>query len=158
MSTLSPLSSRQYQPASLPVANQQTDSKNLRAGNSSLMEKAQNDLVSLSKNGIDLQQRVESLGNSTVDLAQNLLGSFAQQMFGDAGKGATVSFNSVSLESSSSFAAGVQQSQGANGTTFILTTRDQRQLSRVTRTLQLGEGRLLATPAATNRTPFRIQT
>ncbi|KQW93739.1 hypothetical protein ASC94_14230 [Massilia sp. Root418] len=117
MSNLSPLSSRQYQPASLPVANQQTDSKNLRAGNSSLLEKAQNDLVSLSKNGIDLQQRVESLGNSTVDLAQNLLGSFAQQMFGDAGKGATISFDSVSLESSSSFAAGVQQSQGANGTT-----------------------------------------
>ena len=81
------------------------------------MEKAQNDLVSLSKNGIDLQQRVESLGNSTVDLAQNLLGSFAQQLFGDAGKGATVSFDSVSLDTSSSFAAGVQQSQGANGTT-----------------------------------------
>ena len=116
MSTLSPLSSRQFQPASLPVANQQTD-KNLRAGNSSLLEKAQNDMVSLSKNGIDLQQRVESLGNSTVDLAQNLLGSFAQQLFGDAGKGATVSFDSVSLESSASFAAGVQQSQGPNGTT-----------------------------------------
>lgn len=47
--------------------------------------------------------------------------------------------------------------QGANGTTFILTTRDQRQLSRVTRTLQLAEGRLLATPTSTNRTPSRIQ-
>lgn len=117
MSTLSPLSSRQYQPASLPVANQQTDSKNARVGKSSLMEKAQNDLVSLSKNGVDLQQRVESLGHSTVDLAQNLLGSFAQQLFGDSAKGATVSFDSVSLESSSTFAAGVQQSQGANGTT-----------------------------------------
>jgi hypothetical protein len=50
-----------------------------------------------------------------VDLAQNLLGSFAQQLFGDSAKGATVSFDSVSLESSSSFAAGVQQSQGAGG-------------------------------------------
>ena len=115
MSTISPLSSRQLQPASLSLANQQTDSKNLRVGNSSLLEKAQNDLVSLSKNGIDLQQRVDSLGNSTVDLAQNLLGSFAQQLFGDSAKGATVSFDSVSLESSSSFAAGVQQSQGAGG-------------------------------------------
>jgi hypothetical protein len=115
MSTISPLSSRQLQPAGLSLANQQTDSKNLRVGNSSLLEKAQNDLVSLSKNGIDLQQRVDSLGNSTVDLAQNLLGSFAQQLFGDSAKGATVSFDSVSLESSSSFAAGVQQSQGAGG-------------------------------------------
>lgn len=125
MSTISPLSSRQFQPADLPLANRQADSKNLRAGNSSLMEKAQNDLVSLSKNGIDLQQRVESLGNSTVDLAQNLLGSFAQQLFGDAAKGATISFDSVSLDTSSSFAAGVQQSEGAgrstNAAAFSLT-------------------------------------
>ena len=117
MSTISPLSSRQFQPANLSVANPQTDSKNLRAGNSSLVEKAQNDLVSLSKNGIDLQQRVESLGNSTVDLAQNLLGSFAQQLFGDDAKGATISFDSVSLDTSSSFAAGVQHSEGAGRTT-----------------------------------------
>lgn len=117
MSTISPLSSRQFQPADLPLANRQADSKNLRTGNSSLMEKAQNDLVSLSKNGIDLQQRVESLGNSTVDLAQNLLGSFAQQLFGDAAKGATISFDSVSLDTSSSFAAGVQHSEGAGRTT-----------------------------------------
>ncbi|CAN7231195.1 hypothetical protein LJR289_000819 [Pseudoduganella sp. LjRoot289] len=117
MSTISPLSPRQFQPASLPVANQQTDSKNLRTGNSSLVEKAQNDLVSLSKNGIDLQQRVESLGNSTVDLAQNLLGSFAQQLFGDSAKGATISFDAVSLDTSSSFAAGVQHSESAGGTT-----------------------------------------
>lgn len=123
MSTISPLSSRQYQPSALSVANQQTDSKNLRAGSpsllggSSLLQKAQSDLVSLSKNGVDLQQRVESLGNSTVDLAQNLLGSFAQQLFGDAAKGATVSFDSVSLDTSSTFAAGVQQSQGASGST-----------------------------------------
>ncbi|SFV08459.1 hypothetical protein [Pseudoduganella namucuonensis] len=114
MTNLSPLNSRSFLPTSLPSANAQ-DGKNLRSSNSSLAEKAQNDLVSLSKNGIDLQQRVDTLGNSTVDLAQNLIGTFAQQMFGDDLKGATISFDSVDLETSSSFAAGVQQSSGSGG-------------------------------------------
>lgn len=71
--------------------------------------------VSLSRTGLDLQQRVGALGHATVDLAQNLLNSFAKDMFGDAMEGASIDFDSVSLESASSFAAGVMSSEGADG-------------------------------------------
>ncbi len=42
-------------------------------------------------------------------------------------------------------------------TTFIVTTRDQRQFSRVTRALQLTEGHLLNSPTSTPRKPLRAQ-
>ena len=45
--------------------------------------------------------------------------------------------------------------QRQHGTAFIITTRDQRQLSRSTRTLQLNEGRLLAGSALAPR-PLRV--
>ncbi len=47
--------------------------------------------------------------------------------------------------------------QQEHGTAFLISTRDQRQLSRVTRTLQLGEGRL-GTPADFLRKPLRVLT
>jgi putative ABC transport system ATP-binding protein len=43
------------------------------------------------------------------------------------------------------------------GTTFVLSTRDQRQLQRVDRTLQLADGRLLGVPADTPRRALRVQ-
>lgn len=112
MTNLSPLTSRSFLPTALP-AQAEKNARAAGADEASLVDKARNDLVSLSKNGVDLQQRVESLGNSTVDLAQNLLGGFAQQLFGDAAKDATISFDSVSLDTSASFAAGIQHSEGA---------------------------------------------
>lgn len=47
--------------------------------------------------------------------------------------------------------------QYEHGTAFVLSTRDQRQFSRVSRTLQLNEGRLSATPAEARRRPLRVQ-
>ncbi len=47
--------------------------------------------------------------------------------------------------------------QRDSGTAFLITTRDQRQLSRSTRTLQLSEGRLLRTSADRARTPLRVR-
>jgi len=47
--------------------------------------------------------------------------------------------------------------QHEHGTAFVLSTRDQRQFSRVTRTLQLSEGRLAATPTEARRRPLRVQ-
>lgn len=47
--------------------------------------------------------------------------------------------------------------QELNGTAFLVSTRDQRQLTRANRTLQLGDGRLLPLPAATARRPLRVQ-
>jgi len=72
-----------------------------------------NNNVALSGKGLDLQQRVAGLGNATVDLAQNLLGNFAGKLFGDAMKGATIDFDAVSLESTSTFAAGTMHAEGA---------------------------------------------
>lgn len=47
--------------------------------------------------------------------------------------------------------------QRENGTAFLVSTRDQRQLSRATRTLQLAEGRLLRSMAEAARKPMRVQ-
>ena len=45
--------------------------------------------------------------------------------------------------------------QHEHSTAFLLTTRDQRQFSGATRTLQMTDGRLLAVPGGTNRRPMR---
>ena len=72
-------------------------------------------LSSLSNDALDMQKRVASLGNATVDFAQNFVNSFTQALFGDAAKGATIEFDSASLEASSSYAVGVQQTSNASG-------------------------------------------
>jgi putative ABC transport system ATP-binding protein len=43
------------------------------------------------------------------------------------------------------------------GTTFVISTRDQRQMSRVSRTLQLNEGRLSSTSTDAPRKTLRVQ-
>jgi putative ABC transport system ATP-binding protein len=45
--------------------------------------------------------------------------------------------------------------QREHGTAFVISTRDQRQLTRATRTIQLNEGRLLGAPADTPRRALR---
>lgn len=47
--------------------------------------------------------------------------------------------------------------QREHGTTFVISTRDQRQMSRATRTLQLHEGRLSGAPADAPRKIVRVQ-
>lgn len=47
--------------------------------------------------------------------------------------------------------------QQEHGTAFLISTRDQRQLSRANRTLQLNEGRLQGMPSSSSRRPVRIQ-
>lgn len=49
------------------------------------------------------------------------------------------------------------QHQQDHGTAFLISTRDQRQLSRATRTLQLSEGWLQASSAARARRPLGVQ-
>jgi hypothetical protein len=112
MASISPLGPRGYQNtglgSNLPTSTRPTGTNELKRSDSG-------NPVSLSSTGLDLQQRVGALGHATVDLAQNLLNGFAKDMFGDAMEGATVDFDSVSLESASSFAAGVMSSEGADG-------------------------------------------
>jgi hypothetical protein len=112
MNTLNPIGSRPYQ--NLPTA-QQPDGRQPRAN--AVQTTDASDAVSLSSKGLDMQQRVAQLGNSTVDLAQNLIGSFAQSLFGDDAKGASISFDSIDLEANSSVAAGVSSTKNADGVT-----------------------------------------
>lgn len=72
-------------------------------------------LSKLSNKALDMQQRVASLGNATVDFAEDFVSSFTHALFGDDAKGATIDFDSASLEASSSVAMGVQQTSGADG-------------------------------------------
>ncbi|HJV01629.1 MAG TPA: hypothetical protein VJ752_13875 [Burkholderiaceae bacterium] len=115
MSTISALGARTLPAQAYPAAPAQADARPAHAQASRPVNS--DSAISLSNSGIDLEKRLSSLGNSTVDLAQSLLGSFAQNLFGDAGKGAAISFDSVSLDAESSLSAAVQHSSGPNGST-----------------------------------------
>ena len=115
MSTLSALGARAL-PASYPAATPQNDGKTTGAPATQKSSSAASSPLSLSSNALDMQKRVASLGSATVDFAEDLMNSFTQALFGDAAKGATIDFDSASLETSSSYALGVQQSSGPNGT------------------------------------------
>jgi len=118
MSQLPALASRQ--PASNTLAGQQpsrTGSGATGLAGSSLMQRTAQDVVALSKNGLDLSakglsQRTDALGNATVDVAQDFLNNMTRQLFGD---GATVAFDSVDLQAGSSFSSGSASVSGAGG-------------------------------------------
>ncbi|WFR81709.1 hypothetical protein P9875_11355 [Janthinobacterium rivuli] len=118
MSQLPALASRQ--PASNTLAGQQpsrTGSGATGLAGSPLMQRTAQDVVALSKNGLDLSarglsQRTDALGNATVDVAQDFLNNMTRQLFGD---GATVSFDSVDLQAGSSFSSGSASVSGAGG-------------------------------------------
>ncbi|UGQ44624.1 hypothetical protein [Massilia endophytica] len=111
MTSINSLAPRGYQNPAL--GNNAAALRNPPAGE--LKRADQGSPVSLSSKGLDLEQRVSSLGHATVDLAQNLLGSFAQKMFGNAMQGATIDYDAVSLESAASFESGVLHSEGPDG-------------------------------------------
>jgi hypothetical protein len=115
MSTLSALGARAL-PASYTAATPQNDGKTTGAAATQKSNSAASSPLSLSSSALDMQKRVASVGTATVDFAEDLMNSFTQALFGDAAKGATIDFDSASLEASSSYALGVQQSSGPNGT------------------------------------------
>ena len=84
---------------------------------SPLMQRTSQDVVALSKNGLDLSakglsQRTDALGNATVDVAQDFLSTMTRQLFGD---GASIAFDSVDLQAGSSFSSGSASVSGTNG-------------------------------------------
>lgn len=109
MSTISNLGNRWQQ---LYTGNQSNDSKALQKTQGSGATPA-----TQSGSPLDLTSRVTSLGNATVDFAQSFVSSFTQALFGDDAKGATIDFDSASLDVSSGYAMGVQQTRDANGVT-----------------------------------------
>lgn len=112
--SISPLGARQYQNTALTGSNQQPAKSNAATPQTAV---AKGSNVALSPGGVDLQQRVDALGNDTIDLAQSFLGSFAQKLLGDDAKGATIAFDSVSLEASSSMSAGLMRAEGSGRVT-----------------------------------------
>ncbi|MDO8654707.1 MAG: hypothetical protein Q7R66_21250 [Undibacterium sp.] len=80
---------------------------------------AKDDVVTLSDAGIALAKRASDLGNATINAAQSLLSSFAQQLFGDAAQGMKISFDKVSISAMAGFSAAVQHSSGANGSSDV---------------------------------------
>jgi hypothetical protein len=113
MSSLSPLGTRQYQNTALSGSAQQPARGNTSVQQPAATKASSN--VALSPGAVDLQQRIDALGNDTIDLAQNLIGKFAQQLLGDNAKGATIDFDSVALDASSTMAAGTMRADGADG-------------------------------------------
>ena len=116
MSQLPALASRQ--PAANTLAGQQpsrTGGGATGLAGSPLMQRTAQDVVALSKNGLDLSakglaQRTDALGNATVDVAQDFLGNMTRQLFGD---GAMIAFDSVDLQAGSSFSSGSASVSGA---------------------------------------------
>ncbi|RFP18641.1 hypothetical protein D0T23_02270 [Duganella sp. BJB475] len=101
-------------PAPLYGANTRNDGKTTGTTAATPVKAANSAPASTSNDA--LAQHVASVGNATVDFAQDFVNSFATSLFGDAGKGATISFDSASLDTSSSFGIGVQHSSGPKGT------------------------------------------
>lgn len=119
MSTISALTSRNL-PASLYAGSVPNDSKTSASRQvqaSNTVPASANPVSSIgagtASNALD--QHLAAVSNDTIDYAQSFLSSFAQTLFGSSGKDAQISFDSASLDSSSTVAAGVRQTSGSFG-------------------------------------------
>jgi hypothetical protein len=117
MSQLPALVPGSRQPAANTLAGQTPPKTSAGLAASPLMQRTAQDVVALSKNGLDLSakglsQRTDALGNATVDVAQDFLNNMTRQLFGD---GATVAFDSVDLQAGSSFSSGSASVSGTKG-------------------------------------------
>jgi hypothetical protein len=120
MSQLPALTSGSRQPAANTLAGQTPPKAGANAAGlaaTPLMQRTTQDVVALSKNGLDLSAkglaaRSDALGNATVDVAQDFLSNMTRQLFGD---GASVAFDSVDLQAGSSFSSGSASVSGAHG-------------------------------------------
>lgn len=97
---------------SLYTGNQANDSKATALQKTQAVTPAR-----VAGNPLDLTSRVASIGNATVDFAEDFVNSFTQMLFGDDAKGAVIDFDSASLETTSTFAAGVQQTRSGGSVT-----------------------------------------
>lgn len=121
MSLLSALGSRPLQSPLLRSAAQDSAGAQLTSATGKLPAPLPVvDPVSLSSGSVSLSQqalnvRVSQLGDKTVDVAQRLIGNFAEALFGDAAKGATFNFDAISVSADTSLSAAVQHSSAASG-------------------------------------------
>lgn len=121
MSLLSALGSRPLQSPLLRSAAQDSAGAQLASATGKLPAALPVvDPVSPSSGSVSLSQqalnaRVAHLGDQTVDVAQRLIGNFAEALFGDAAKGATFQFDAISLSADTSLSATVQHASDASG-------------------------------------------
>lgn len=112
------LGARQAGASSLTGQQPAKTGGNASSAADALMQRTSQDVVALSKKGLDLSaqglaQRTDALGNATLDVAQDFVGNMARQLFGD---GAAISFDSVDLSAASGYAAQASSLSGAGGT------------------------------------------
>lgn len=112
------LGSRQTAASTLAGQQPAKTGNNASSAADALMQRTAQDVVALSKKGLDLSaqglaDRTDALGNATLDVAQDFLGNMARQMFGD---GASISFDSIDLSAASGYAAQASSISGAGGT------------------------------------------
>jgi hypothetical protein len=117
MSQLPALVPGSRQPVANTLAGQTPPKTGAGLAASPLMQRTAQDVVALSKSGLDLSakglsQRTDALGNATVDAAQDFLNNMTRQMFGD---GASIAFDSVDLQAGSSFSSGSASVSGTKG-------------------------------------------
>lgn len=112
MSILPALGTRAL-PSSLYGANSHNDGKTSAVNAAKPVKALDSSPTSLSTDS--LEKHVASVGNATVDFAQDFLSSFAKSLFGDSAKDAVIDFDSASLDTSSTFAIGAQHTSGPNG-------------------------------------------
>ncbi len=121
MSLLSALGSRPLHSPSLRSAAQDSAGAHLASATGKLPAALPVvDPVSRSSGSVSLSQqalnaRVSQLGDKTVDVAQRLIGNFAEALFGDAARGATFHFDAISVSADTSRSAAVQHSSDASG-------------------------------------------
>lgn len=119
MSQLPALIAGSRQPAANALAGpapQKSGASQTGLAASPLMQRTAQDVVALSKNGLDLsarglEQRTDALGHATVDVAQDFLSTMTRQLFGD---GASIAFDSVDLQAGVSFSSGSASVSGAH--------------------------------------------
>ena len=107
------------------------------------------DVVSLSALGLDLAKRSSEIGNASIDMAQNLVSSFARQLFGDAATGMTVSFDSASASATVGLSAALEHRSGGNG------SRDSAALNFQESSDFVGKGQI--TTADGHRYTFEVE-
>ncbi|WP_071324431.1 hypothetical protein [Janthinobacterium sp. 1_2014MBL_MicDiv] len=125
MSQLPALIAGSRQPAANALAgpaSQKSGASQTGLAASPLMQRTAQDVVALSKNGLDLsarglEQRTDALGHATVDVAQDFLSTMTRQLFGD---GASIAFDKVDLQAGASFGSGSVSGTGSRMAAFSL--------------------------------------
>jgi hypothetical protein len=121
MSLLSAVGSRPIQSHSLRSSAQDSGGAHLAPGAGKLPAQLPvADAVSRSSGSVSLSQqalnaRLSQLGDQTVDVAQRLIGNFAEALFGDAAKGATFNFDAISVSADTSLSAAVMHWSDSSG-------------------------------------------